>query len=354
MAEDPEEVYLRLREFLDRMPGGYPRTDSGVEIRILKKFFTPEEAEMTMHLTPMPEPVSAIAERAGMDEEEAAELLETMAKKGNIMRIRTGDDVYYMAISFVVGIYEFHLKAMDREFAEMMEEYHPYLAKMWSTLETGQLRVVPVQSAIENVREVATYDRVRDLVQEHQLFAAADCICRKEQEVLGNRCDRPMENCLTFGVGAQWYIDNGLGREISKEECLKILDEAEENALVLSPSNAQNFVNICTCCSCCCNMLKGLRTFERPADHAGSSFQAKIDPDLCTACGTCLERCQIEAIVEGEEYNRVDPARCIGCGLCVSTCPAEAIEMVAKPEVKVPPENIVARDMRVARERGLV
>ena len=350
MAED---VYLRLREFLNNMPGGYPETESGVEIRILEKFFTPEQAEMTMHLTPIPEPVSAIAERAGMDEEEAAELLETLAKEGNIMRIRAGDQLYYMAISFVVGIYEFHLKVMDREFAEMMEEYQPYLAKMWSTLETGQLRVVPVESAIKNVHGVETYDRVRDLVKEHELFATADCICRKEQEVMGNRCDRPMENCLTFGVGAQWYIDNGLGREISKEECLEILDEAEESALVLSPSNAQAFVNICTCCSCCCNMLKGLRTFERPADHAGNNFQAKIDPELCTACGTCLDRCQIEAIIEGDEHNEVDLARCIGCGLCVSTCPEEAIAMVVKAEVKVPPENIVARDMKLAAERGL-
>jgi electron transport complex protein RnfB len=349
-----EDVYLRLREFLDNMPGGYPETDSGVEIRILEKFFTPEQAEMTMHLTPMPETVPVIAERAGMDEEEAAELLETLAKEGSIMRIRIEGQPYYMAASFVVGIYEFHLKSMDREFAEMMEEYNPYLSKMWSTLDTKQLRVVPVESAIENVHDVETYDRVRDLVKEHELFATADCICRKEQEVLGNRCDRPMENCLTFGVGAQFYIENGLGREISKEECLKILDEAEENAMVLSPSNAQAFVNICTCCSCCCNALKGLGSYERPADHAGNNFQAKIDPDLCTACGTCLDRCQIEAIIEGDEHNQVDLARCIGCGLCVSTCPEEAIEMVAKPEVKVPPENIVARDIKLAAERGVI
>ncbi len=43
-----EEVYVRLREFLDKLPGGYPETDSGVEIRILKKLFSPEDAELTM------------------------------------------------------------------------------------------------------------------------------------------------------------------------------------------------------------------------------------------------------------------------------------------------------------------
>jgi hypothetical protein len=33
---------LRLREFLNNIPGGYPETESGVELRILEKFFTPE------------------------------------------------------------------------------------------------------------------------------------------------------------------------------------------------------------------------------------------------------------------------------------------------------------------------
>jgi hypothetical protein len=33
---------LRLREFLNNMPGGYPEMESGVELRILQKFFTAE------------------------------------------------------------------------------------------------------------------------------------------------------------------------------------------------------------------------------------------------------------------------------------------------------------------------
>ena len=41
-----EDVYKRLREFLDAMPGGFPATDSGVETKILKKLYTPEEAEI--------------------------------------------------------------------------------------------------------------------------------------------------------------------------------------------------------------------------------------------------------------------------------------------------------------------
>lgn len=350
MAED---VYLKLREFLDRMPGGFPPTDTGVEIRILKKLFTPEEAEMLTHLRHLPEPASAIAERAGVDEDKAAGLLESMSRQGCCFRMKAGDKTMYMAMSFLVGIYEFHLKSMDREFAELMHEYEPYLIDLWSGVKTKQLRVVPVEAAVENVPESATYDRVREMVKDYDDIAVADCICRVDQALRGYKCDRPLETCLVFGVGAQYYVDNGIGRRIDVEECLEILDRAEDAALVLNPSNAQHFVNICCCCGCCCGQLRALRALDQPADHSLSTYQASIDPELCTACGTCLDRCQIEAIVEGGDYMEVDPARCIGCGLCVPTCPAEAVEMVLKEGVEAPPSNIVEMNVRILKERGL-
>lgn len=348
-----DEIYLRLREFLDRLPGGFPETGTGLEIEILKRYFTPEEAEMEMHLKNYPEPVSAIAERAGMPEREAAERLESMAGQGSIFRIRLNGQVLYMAMSFLVGIYEFHLKSMDRELAGLLEEYLPHLVESWSDVKTKQLRVVPIDEAVESNPEVATYDRVREMVRKYDDIAVADCICRVERGLLGETCDRPLETCLVFGTAADYYQENGIGRKIDLEECLEILDRAEEAALVLSPSNAQDFVNICCCCSCCCGLLRALRTFDRPADHALSSFYAVVDTDLCTCCGTCSERCQIEAVVEGGDSYRIDPARCIGCGLCVPTCPESAVTLVKKPEAVVPPSNIVEMNMKIIQERGL-
>ncbi len=53
------------------------------------------------------------------------------------------------------------------------------------------------------------------------------------------------------------------------------------------------------------------------------------DQDACTACGSCIPRCQVAAITEGEGGIAViSREKCIGCGLCVTTCPAEAIELV--------------------------
>ncbi len=252
-----EELYLKLREFFDSMPGGFPATDSGVEIEILKRYFQPQEAEMVMHLKRLPETVEAIAARVGMSEEDAAELLESMARRGNIFRVRAGNQTLYMAMSFLVGMYEFHLKTMDRELAELIHRYAPELSKAQLALKTKQKRIVPIGASVEANKEVAPYDLIREMVRQYEDIAVADCICRVERGLLGHECEKPVESCLMFGPFAtQYYVENGLGRRIGVEECLDILNEAEEAGLVLYPSNSRDIINICCCCGCCCNELR--------------------------------------------------------------------------------------------------
>ena len=43
-----KDVYKRLAEHLDDLPAGFPATDSGVELRILKRLFTPCPGEAIM------------------------------------------------------------------------------------------------------------------------------------------------------------------------------------------------------------------------------------------------------------------------------------------------------------------
>ena len=350
MAED---VYQKLRVFLDNLPGGFPATDTGVEIKILQRYFTPEEAELALHLQRVPESVASIAERIGAEESELAPRLEKMAREGSIYRLRIKGEPYYMAQQFLVGIYEFHVGSLDRELAELLEEYTPYLTRTWEDVPTKQLRVVPVGAALDTSTTVATYDVARELVKTQEKIAVADCICRKERLLVGKGCEHTLENCMTFGMAADYYIENGIGREIAVDECLKILDNAEKEGMVVSPSNSQAIMNICICCGDSCGNLRALRTYERPADHAGSTFQASIDPEECTACATCVERCQIEAVIEGDDFMEVDTARCIGCGLCVTTCPVEAVSLVAKSEAAAPPANFLEMQMKISAERGL-
>ncbi|HYA40918.1 MAG TPA: 4Fe-4S dicluster-binding protein, partial [Syntrophobacteraceae bacterium] len=152
---------------------------------------------------------------------------------------------------------------------------------------------------------------------------------------------------------ALYYEENGLGRPIDRQEALEVLDQAEKAGLVLQPSNTQRVDNICTCCGCCCQVLINLKRLPEPARHASSNYFASIDPELCAGCGTCLGRCQMEAIDMGEETASVLRNRCIGCGLCVTTCPEEAIRLQEKPEVErsTPPIDRRERFRIVSEER---
>jgi ferredoxin len=49
----------------------------------------------------------------------------------------------------------------------------------------------------------------------------------------------------------------------------------------------------------------------------------KISED-CTACGTCISECPVEAISEGAIY-KINADICTDCGACADVCPVEAI-----------------------------
>lgn len=348
-----EDLYIRLREFMDKLPGGYPETPTGVEIKILKKLFTPDEGELVMKLSKEPEEVPVTAERIGVDKKELAEKLETMAQKGLIYRIRSGDKKLYQAFQFVVGVYEFQVKNIDKEFSELLEEYLPYIGMSVMTQQPRQMRVIPVESAVGKEKGVAPYNQVRELVKKEEVICVQDCICSKEQELLGNKCGYFGERCVGFGDFAQYYLDNDMAREITTEEALKILDRAEEVGLVLSPVNTESLTAICCCCSCCCPLLRFTKPAPRPVDMLHTYYEAKIDADECTACGDCIERCPMDAIQERDNVSEVADGRCIGCGLCVSVCPVEAIRLEAKPGMEAPPKDLQNMMNRIAVERGV-
>ncbi len=335
------QVYEKLREHLDRLPGGFPATESGVELRILKRLFTPEEAEIAPFLGMKLEPAEVIAQKAGMDTDKVASLLHSMARRGLIFSIETPDRPHvFMAAQFVVGIWEYHVNDLDEPFVRDMEEYSPILFKeAFGPL--PQLRTIPVGRSIQAGMEVLPHEQAEELVRKQKKFLVAPCICRREHELKGGGCGKLMEACLVFGWGADYYERNGLGRMITLEETLDILRKADEEGLVLQPGNSQDIVNICCCCGDCCQVLKNLQLYPAPGDLSSSPFRVELDGEACIGCEACPERCQMGALEMHGEKAALKPERCIGCGLCVSTCPSEALKLVRKPQSMQPevPKN---------------
>ncbi len=350
-----DDIYLRLARFLDDLPGGYPSTESGVELRILRKLFTPEEASLYLHLTLLTEEARVIAHRAKLPLERVQVMLEELDRKGLVYTThRPGKPTGYMAEQFVVGFWEGQVNRLDRELVEAFEEYHPYLFKSDVWRKAPQLRTIPVGEAVPNPLETMPYERAGDLVRSQTSIAVANCICRQEKDLVDEGCGKPLETCLTFGGAAHSYADSGRGRLITQQEALDILRQAEQSGLVLQPSNTQEPLFLCACCGCCCGVLRGLKLHPRPAEIVSSPYRASLDQQMCAACGTCLERCPMEALTLPFDTAELNLERCIGCGLCVSTCPSGALSLVRKPqsEQRSVPKDIVRATLQLGQARG--
>jgi Pyruvate/2-oxoacid:ferredoxin oxidoreductase delta subunit len=340
-------VYERLREFLDQFPIGFPKTASGVEMRILRRLFTPEQAEVAVLLSPVPEEAAQIAARSERDGDRLTLVLEGMADDGLVLRLRRKGRTLFQAAPFMIGIYEYSVKKIDPELAALFKEYYDtaFQTELGASNIPG-FKVIPVGRHIAADMTLLPYHRLEEEVRAARKISVAECICRKEARLLGHACDHPMETCLSFGVAAEYYIETGLGREISAEEALGILKAADESGLVHAGANSKHLSNICNCCPCCCASLKGIvHKGHDKRKYINALYEAMVDQAECTACETCLDRCPVGAIVV-EDTARVDRDRCLGCGLCAGACPAEAISLHLRADREEPFDRVL--DMGVA------
>lgn len=261
-----------------------------------------------------------------------------------------------MAAQFVIDIWEYHLNDLDEDLIRDVNEYLPRLKKEnWTRQETKQLRVVPVAQSMSAEIRTMPYKVAEDIIHSQSKIVVSPCICRREHDMVGKGFGKPMEVCLSFGGGAYYYEENGLGRSISQEEALATLRIGMDAGLVLQPGNAQKPTNICMCCDCCCQVLKNLKALDSPAKTVHTNYYADVIEDNCIACEACVDRCQMDAITV-DEVARIAAERCIGCGLCVAECPRDAMAMRQKEadEQYVPPANVIETYLNMAKERGLM
>ena len=352
-----DDIYRQLQKKLDRYSMGFPATDSGIEIEILKELFTEEDAGMFLDLSQRLETPEDVAHRIDRPPDEVGSQLNSMYKKGLVFRLKKGDTVKYGAIPFVHGLFEFQVADLDRRMAGLVEKYmHEKFHNALSTGAAAFLRTVPVQRTIEVLHNVAAYEDASKILRKADKIVVTDCICRKQKRLMDRGCNKPLEACFMFGSMGQYYVDKGMGREIGADEAIRILTEAQEAGLVTQPATAVNPGGMCNCCSDCCGVLGSLNKHPKPAEMVFSNYFAEVDRDECSSCETCLEKCQMDAIdMDNDELAEINLARCIGCGLCVAACPMEAIQLTPKPEAmrRTLPENAAGQMAFMAERRGV-
>jgi Na+-translocating ferredoxin:NAD+ oxidoreductase subunit B len=343
-----DKIFVQLRDYLNQLPLGFPATASGVELKILRYLFTEEEAALALCLNPIPEEPHQIAERCGLPAEGLEENLEAMSKKGLIFRIRRQGKTLFNTAPFMIGLYEYSVNKMDRELAGLCQQYYDeaYQTEMGLSNVPG-FKVIPVTQKVEVGLALFPYEKLKAEVRAARKIAVADCVCRKETRLTGHGCDYPRETCLSFGVAAEYYIENGMGREIDAEEALQILEAADKAGLVHAGANTTHLSNICNCCPCCCASMKGIVAKGHDVQkYMNALYEAVIDSEACIGCQACSDRCPVKAI-EGDETAFVDRIKCLGCGLCAGVCPTEAITLHGRTDAQEPYKNTFELGMAI-------
>ncbi|MCP4752407.1 MAG: TrmB family transcriptional regulator, partial [Proteobacteria bacterium] len=215
MAAIEQDVYREVQKMVDNFSMGFPETESGIEIKILKKLFSEDDAKVFLKLSPMLEDVATISGKLGLSEDKAGEKLEDMADRGLAFRFRKGDKTYYAAIPFVHGLFEFQVDRLDRELAELVEQYmiDKFNVNMKENA-AGFLRPIPVNQSVDASMNIASYEDVEQILKSKDLIVATDCICRKRAKLVEGGCDKPLEACFMFGSMGQYYLDRDMGRKI--------------------------------------------------------------------------------------------------------------------------------------------
>ena len=264
--------------------------------------------------------VEYLAKKTGFSVEKTQELADHLAWIGVFRRTKDetdGKDRYFMQI-FAPGIMEMlvnntELLHSHPEIGKAFEEYTRIrMETMTPILPNGYglMRVIPVESALEDIDDVEPYDRLSYYLDKYDTFSVSPCSCRASRTSINDGCGHlDEEMCVQMGKGAEHYIRTGRARAITREEAWEIIKRAEDNGLMHDIPNIEELgesAAICNCCSCACFGLRvGLMFGAR--DVIRSNYVAEVDPEKCVACAQCVENCPADALHLGQKLASKKP-----------------------------------------------
>jgi Pyruvate/2-oxoacid:ferredoxin oxidoreductase delta subunit len=321
-------------------------------IALLCHLFTEEEAGLVRHLSLVSGKTAAQLARAEhRPPEQVQPILDHLAlRKRAITSSGPIGKKQYRLLPIMPGIFEM---VFIGESADTLTDWHRRLAEFFEALyETGYnldyqdhptpwVRYLPVGQAIDAHPMALPSDRLEVVLDRFEHFGVGQCQCRMTMELLGQGCSKPLGNCTVMGQWAEYGIQAGWLKRVTKKNVLEIKREAEAHGLVTWMMNVESTKgqSSCSCCGCCCKAMRIVNEFNAPGLIAPPHFLPRVDRALCRYCGKCAQNCPMGAIAvdtQGQSY-RQQTERCIGCGLCMLACDSgRAISMEPVPDYKLP------------------
>ncbi len=361
------DVYGKLAKHLSSLGMGYPEKEELLDI--LRENFTSLEAEVALAIPTKVIPfelcpAEEIASRVDLPRPELEQILSNLSHRGLLFSRRmengeTGYALHQFGYGFPQTFFWGGLTSPDsRKMAELIAGYSKLdqIREAYGKTPTKSLRYVPAALSIDpDEHAVFPFEMMEQLVEKVHTVALVHCPCRVTAELLGKRkCSHVLESCIKYDELAEYLIEKGIGREITKRETLDVIGKAEEAGLVHLVDNAREGIkHTCNCCGCCCWSVGTIRRKRIPRDVLMATyFLRDTDRERCTGCGLCVEICPVNVITMEDDFPVVDREWCIGCGVCAVPCPASAVKLVRKSDA-LPPRDFKALHRQILKERKL-
>ena len=362
-----QNPYNRLATHLEHLTMGYPYTEELIDL--LKEMFSPTEAQVALAIPNDLAPLAVsglenIAARTDLPMSAVAEALESMAARNILYSAPTYDGATgYALLQVGYGLPQTFFwggKQDDtaKKMAKLVLNYFkvPITQKIYGGVRTKSFKYSPANMSIEiPMQGVMPNEQVGSIVDAATKIAVAHCPCRMSAKILGRSdCPHSLEVCVKYDEMAEFVIDKGLAREVSKDEAHQIMENSEKEGLVHMVDNAQGQIkHTCNCCGHYCWNVGIIRRRKIPRDQLMAVyFIRETELDECIGCGACADICPVDAVVMVEDKPRVDQEWCIGCGVCAIQCPADVISIKRRIENKGP-QDFAQLHQQIKTEKGL-
>lgn len=296
--------------------------------KIFEALVDDDEARVMLLAAP-PATAEELAQKSGLSETAVLSMMEALFLRGLIFKATRGGQKKWYRVKTVPQMHDSTVltpgisrQILDLWKAYMEKEWPTYGRAIMEVMPGSIMRVVPVNESVEPQSRIMAYDDVVKIVENAKTLSVTKCSCR----VISGNCAKPLEVCMQVDRAAEYNIDRGTGRALSKGEAIALLKKCREEGLVHTVDNRQTVGHvICNCCNDCClnwAVMKGPKKWVAP-----SRFEAVVDTALCSGCETCIERCFFDALSMTNAHASVNAERCLGCGVCTVVCPAEALKL---------------------------
>ncbi|MFX1521998.1 MAG: 4Fe-4S binding protein [Promethearchaeota archaeon] len=352
------DLIKHFRSWIIRLP------ESEHIMPLLKLRFKPDDAKLLTQIPFIGHTAEQLSVNLNFPVKKLIKKLDKLSKEGIIYRSERGSEVRYSLRDSIFIFYRSigwtgKNNKMNRTISPLLNQYYiESLAEEFIGHKTQGLRAIPINKTIHDTCQIMPYEDIIKVIDNFEYYSVSVCPCSHRHNLDNDfeDCKYDLERCLHFDSLGKYCVENGLGREITKEETLKILRMSADAGLVHGISNTEGRIDsICNCCSCCCLFLDSAVKMSGiiPRGHQPSNYIREVNRDKCIVCGLCARLCPMNALKVDNKKLLFDHERCIGCGVCAHKCKQNATYLIHREEDQDFPKDPRDQVVRFLKERGL-